>query len=851
MGKGRLNIAMPDWFYSVRTKLTLVTSVLILAISAFIYWYFPDKLERQSVTAVAQKANTVVGMMAFNIAPTIVFDDRPLMRDIVMSVRQIQDLDYVVVVNEAGNVIASYDSVRASATNYTAADFAERTSEDGKTYQTVAPIVSSGKFLGRVYLGLSLTPVQAEIRASKQTIAWVSLFVSAFGILFVIALSALVTTPLRRMALVVERLSRGDWSQRAVVSTRDELGQLGRAFNAMVNNLEGAYDDLSKSEKNYRDLFGANPHPMWVFDIDTLKFLEVNDSAVESYGYSREEFLAMTLHDIILDNANEKMELLHSRAGNLYRSTGWRHLKRDGSIIDVEMSAHSLPMSAGRKSRLVLASDITKRLRAEALLRESEERYRDLFESASDLIISIGADCRLQFVNRAWMDSLGFSEQEIPELHFFDLVKKDELPRFKVAFRDAINGKRLEHFQTVLVGKEGREVVVEGSLSSKFEGGEAVSTRGIFRDITERKRSEAAILLQKTRFEQLFENAPIGIVLADKTGRVVQANKVFLSMFRYSLDEVVGNSIDDLIVPQELKAESDSLSLRIQGGESIRTETTRNNKVGNPIDVGLYGVPIRVNGNSLGLFGMYVDITQRKQAEQRQAELMAELENINKELNDFAYIVSHDLKAPLRGIGSLVDWLMSDYAEKLGDDGNQLLKVLLGRTKRMHDLIDGVLKYSRIGRTKEEASTVELDKLVPEVADFLAPPSHIEVKIQRPLPIIKGETTRVQQVFQNLMSNAIKFIDKPNGRIEVGCVRENGHWKFSVADNGPGIEERHFTKIFQIFQTLSARDEYESTGIGLTIVKKIVETYGGKIWLESKVGKGTTFYFTVPVHRNN
>jgi signal transduction histidine kinase len=125
------------------------------------------------------------------------------------------------------------------------------------------------------------------------------------------------------------------------------------------------------------------------------------------------------------------------------------------------------------------------------------------------------------------------------------------------------------------------------------------------------------------------------------------------------------------------------------------------------------------------------------------------------------------------------------------------------------------------------------------------------VKIQRPLPIIMGESTRVQQVFQNILSNAIKFMDKPKGLIQIACVRENGYWKFSITDNGPGIEERHFTKIFQIFQTLSARDSYESTGIGLTIVKKIVEMHGGKIWLESKVGIGTTFYFTFPVRRED
>jgi PAS domain S-box-containing protein len=240
------------------------------------------------------------------------------------------------------------------------------------------------------------------------------------------------------------------------------------------------------------------------------------------------------------------------------------------------------------------------------------------------------------------------------------------------------------------------------------------------------------------------------------------------------------------------------------------------------------------------------DITERKKTEQKQAELFDEVESINQELKDFAYIVSHDLKAPLRGIKTLADWLVTDYADKLDDNGREQMNLLLSRVQRMHNLIDGVLQYSKVGRVKEEKGKVNLNDLVSEVIDTVAPPENIEITVESELPVIECEETRIIQVFQNLLSNAIKYMDKPRGHIRIGCVEENGFWNFSVADNGPGIEEKHFERIFRIFQTLSSRDEFESTGVGLTVVKKIVELYGGKIWVESKLGEGSTFFFTLP-----
>jgi light-regulated signal transduction histidine kinase (bacteriophytochrome) len=234
---------------------------------------------------------------------------------------------------------------------------------------------------------------------------------------------------------------------------------------------------------------------------------------------------------------------------------------------------------------------------------------------------------------------------------------------------------------------------------------------------------------------------------------------------------------------------------------------------------------------------------------QKTAELEAarrELEGANTELREFAYVVSHDLKAPLRAISSLASWIAADYRDVLDDVGREQLDLMLGRVRRMQALIDGILQYSRLGRVREEVETVNLDDLLAQIIDSLAPPDHIRVTVQPGLPTVTAERTRLQQVFQNLVSNAIKYMDKPQGDIEVTCQERADGWEFAVRDTGPGIDSRYYAKIFQIFQTLSPRDQVESTGVGLALVKKIVEMHGGHIWVESTVGSGSTFRFTMP-----
>ena len=241
------------------------------------------------------------------------------------------------------------------------------------------------------------------------------------------------------------------------------------------------------------------------------------------------------------------------------------------------------------------------------------------------------------------------------------------------------------------------------------------------------------------------------------------------------------------------------------------------------------------------------EIAEREQAELRLAQLLKKVDNVNAELKDFASIVSHDLKAPLRGIKVLANWILEDCRDKFDEKANEQMNLLLSRVERMHNLIDGVLQYSRAGREEAKGPVqVNLEQFVPEVIDMVNPPENIKVSVDGMPPLIECQETHMMQLFQNLLNNAIKYMDKSEGFIKIGCAEEGNFWKFSIADNGPGIEEKHFERIFRMFQVISDKEESEGTGVGLTVAKKIVELYGGKIWVESKVGQGSIFFFTLP-----
>jgi PAS domain S-box-containing protein len=251
------------------------------------------------------------------------------------------------------------------------------------------------------------------------------------------------------------------------------------------------------------------------------------------------------------------------------------------------------------------------------------------------------------------------------------------------------------------------------------------------------------------------------------------------------------------------------------------------------------------NGAIYGVMTHAVDVTEQVRTRQQLSDLAFALERTNRELDSFAYAASHDLRAPLRGIANLAQWIEEDLAatDQLRTDTREMLELMRIRMHRMEGLIEGLLQYSRAGRGHQDPVTVDVATLITDVVDLLSPPGHIAIEIDPELPTIQTERLLLQQVFMNLIGNAVKHADQANARIAISSKRVGPFYEFSVSDNGPGIAQEYHDRIWGIFQTLESRDRVEGAGIGLALVKKIVENQRGRAWVESAPGSGATFRF--------
>ncbi len=506
-----------------------------------------------------------------------------------------------------------------------------------------------------------------------------------------------------------------------------------------------------------------------------------------------------------------------------------------------------------------LNREITERKKAEHELRETSQYLENLFNCANAPIIVWDPQFKITRFNHAFEALTGRSAHDVIGKSIKILFPTDKVESSMEFIRGTLEGKRWETVEINILHLDGavRTVLWNSATLFDLDGKTPVATIAQGQDVSERKRMEEALWESQERYRALVENAVLGITVIDTNYKIIMANTMLAKLFNKPASDFVGKDCFREYEKREAVCPHCPGVRAMASGNTVEVETQAVRDDGSRFYVRNRAVPfVGRDGVVKGFIELVEDISERKKAEKTLGKLNKDLElavlnlgRSNKELQDFAYVVSHDLKAPLRGIKTLAQWITTDYADKIDQNGRDQLNLLLSRADRMHNLIDGVLQYSRAGRVKEEKVQVNLNELVAEVVDSLAPPESISITVENELPVIEFERTRITQVFQNLLSNAVKFMDKPEGQVRIGCVEEDGFWKFSVADNGPGIEEKYFEKVFEMFQTLAPRDDVESTGVGLTVAKKIVELYDGKIWVESKVGQGSTFLFTLPKHK--
>jgi two-component system sensor kinase FixL len=375
---------------------------------------------------------------------------------------------------------------------------------------------------------------------------------------------------------------------------------------------------------------------------------------------------------------------------------------------------------------------------------------------------------------------------------------------------------------------------------------------GLERVQREQERVERALVRSLQEWEATFNATKDSIVVVDNEFKIAQANQAASRFFGKPPGKILGQQATEMLYGQDKQSGDCPLVMAKQTNKHEEAELYIPQK---DIWVAVSADPIIDEDGDPPCFVFIIrDITYRKNSEQILAKLNAdlhktvlELKKSNQELCNFAHVIAHDLKSPLRGIGSIADRLMR-RTNTLNNDDKEQLRLLIIRVKRMSDFIDGILRYSEIGHVLEEQEAIDVNSFVTEIISEMAIPDNFNI-ITNNLPTIRFERLRLKQILQNLISNAVKYADKPRSVIKINCVDDGAFWKFSVADNGCGIKEQYFEKIFEIFQTLSSRDKSESTGIGLTIVKKIVELHGGTVWVTSKPGEGSTFFFTLLKHR--
>jgi len=364
-----------------------------------------------------------------------------------------------------------------------------------------------------------------------------------------------------------------------------------------------------------------------------------------------------------------------------------------------------------------------------------------------------------------------------------------------------------------------------------------------YNDITAQKNYRSNLEIQKEKYSSIIANMNLGLVELDANDCIILANKSFCEMSGYEEGELIGKKVYDISIYKNEKAVSGQLAKRRKGiSDSYEVEVTH--KDGTTGFWLISGAP-RYNevGEIVGSIGVHLDVTNQKNLEFQKERLLEELETSNQGLQEYAHIVTHDLKSPLRSISALATWINEDYKDVLDENGIYNLTMMQEKVAAMDKLIDGILKYSTINSDSLEDTAVNINEVIREITEIIYIPEHVEVKVEGNLPILKVDKTKIHQLFQNFLSNAVVNIDKPKGTVRIACKETPEHWEFSVADNGVGIPEEYHQKIFKIFQSVGNNER--STGIGLSIVKKIIDLYDGKVWLESQMGVGTTFYFTI------
>lgn len=487
------------------------------------------------------------------------------------------------------------------------------------------------------------------------------------------------------------------------------------------------------------------------------------------------------------------------------------------------------------------ALGLARRAQSQQRARRGDAALEELFQRSGNILLIVELGGKVLRSNDRTKELIGKAAE------LGEIFHPDDLQRVREEMERAVVRGEGGEAQVRLISQEKEVLPVALKVVRLDRAHVALELHEVGELVELRRRLHEAEARYRYLIEDAIDTLNSGIILLDKSGRVFWANETVGRFFYIDRDELVGKELRKALAPcQPFFSEPGSFD-RVTSPRSEGRFTFTLRGRGEERILELVSIPVETEKYQGGWINHFIDLTEIKRLEASLLEKKKSLEESNKRLEEFNHVVSHDLKGPVRRIESFAQILLEDYRARLDAEGVDYLTRIKNQALRMSNLIDDLLTLASIGAKEEPFEEVQLGEVVSDTVEGLDYMLRgVELKVEDALPTVLANRTRMQQLLANLITNAVKYNNKPRKLVEIGWEEEDGYWKLHVRDNGIGIEKQYWSKIFELFEVLHPNGDYESTGAGLSICKRIVENHGGKIWVESEPERGSTFYFTIP-----